>query len=328
MNKQKLISIIIPIYNVEKYLKQCIDSIINQTYINLEIILVDDGSTDNCGKICDEYGLKDNRIKVIHKQNGGLSSARNAGLDIAKGEYIGFIDSDDYVEKDMYENMYNTALKTNTKLVICNWSVGNTGKWIKNKNFPKKNILTSNEALDFFYNDMYVWNKLYEKDIVQHLRFIETFAQDVLYTFVAFKRVKNIACLNKHECYYRTNPKSRQHTKKFRKDFLLFLKVLNVELQYAKINNLIKLQKKLYEFRLQLVTLWLSYIALEKTPDMENIKILLNYLKGNIFILMKTKYSFKIKIFAVLVHINFNLASKIYKTLSPILSIFQSSNLL
>ena len=319
MNKQNLISVIVPIYNVEKYLKQCLDSIINQTYKNLEIILIDDGSTDNCGKICDDYALKDNRIKVIHKQNGGLSSARNIGLDTAKGEYIGFIDSDDYIEKDMYENMHNTALKTNTKLVICNWFKGNTNKWDKNKNFPDKNILTTNEALEFFYNDMYVWNKLYKKDIVKKLRFIETFAQDVLYTFVAFKRAKIISCLNKHKCYYRTNPKSRQHTKKFRKDFLFFLKVLNIELEYAEINNLIKLQKKLYEFRLQLVTLWLSYIALEKIPDIESANILLTYLKGNIFILLKTKYHIKIKIFAVLVRINFNLARKIYKTLCSVL---------
>ena len=90
-----LVSIVVPIYNVEKYLKKCIDSIINQTYKNIEIILVDDGSTDNCGKICDEYTKTDNRIVVIHKKNGGLSDARNAGLDIAKGKYIAFVDSDD-----------------------------------------------------------------------------------------------------------------------------------------------------------------------------------------------------------------------------------------
>lgn len=91
----KKISIIIPIYNVEKYLKRCIDSIVNQTYKNTEIILVNDGSPDNCGEICDEYAKIDSRIKVIHKENGGLSSARNAGIDISSGEYIMFVDSDD-----------------------------------------------------------------------------------------------------------------------------------------------------------------------------------------------------------------------------------------
>ena len=101
------ISIIIPVYNVEKYLRRCLNSIINQTYKDIEIILVDDGSTDNSGKICDEYKEKDNRIVVIHKENGGLSDARNAGIDIAKGKYIGFIDSDDFADIRMYEIIYN-----------------------------------------------------------------------------------------------------------------------------------------------------------------------------------------------------------------------------
>ena len=106
-----MISVIVPIYNVEKYLIKCIESIINQTYKDLEIILVDDGSTDSSGKICDEFATKDNRIKVIHKKNGGLSSARNIGLDICKGNYISFIDSDDYIELDMYEKMIKIIVK-------------------------------------------------------------------------------------------------------------------------------------------------------------------------------------------------------------------------
>ena len=97
------ISVIVPIYKVEKYLARCVDSIINQTYKNLEIILVDDGSPDGCGAMCDEYAKKDERIKVIHKENGGLSSARNAGLDIATGDYIAFVDSDDRLSSDAYE---------------------------------------------------------------------------------------------------------------------------------------------------------------------------------------------------------------------------------
>ena len=99
-----LISIIIPVYNVAVYLPRCLDSILAQTYKNLEIILVDDGSKDNSGKVCDEYALKDSRIKVIHQKNQGVSVARNAGLRIAKGDYIGFVDSDDYIETNMYEN--------------------------------------------------------------------------------------------------------------------------------------------------------------------------------------------------------------------------------
>ena len=102
-----MISVIVPIYNVEKYLARCVDSIVNQTYKNLEIILVDDGSPDRCPQMCDDYAEKDSRIKVIHKKNGGLSDARNAGMAVATGEYISFIDSDDWIETSMFELLLN-----------------------------------------------------------------------------------------------------------------------------------------------------------------------------------------------------------------------------
>ena len=106
---KKLISVIIPVYNVEKYLRRCVESVLNQTYVNLEIILVDDGSLDKSKSICDEFAQKYERVKVIHKKNGGLSSARNAGIELATGEYIGFVDSDDDVDPCMYEKMCEVA---------------------------------------------------------------------------------------------------------------------------------------------------------------------------------------------------------------------------
>lgn len=115
-----LISVIIPIYKVEQFLPRCLDSVLAQTYQNLEIILIDDGSTDNCGKICDDYAEKDKRITVIHKENGGLSSARNAGLDIATGEYITFIDSDDFINHKMIERLADTMTECCADVVICN----------------------------------------------------------------------------------------------------------------------------------------------------------------------------------------------------------------
>ena len=116
-----LISIIIPVYNVEAYLDKCIESIINQTYSNLEIILIDDGSTDSSGIKCDEWAEKDHRIVVVHKENEGVSNARNTGLKVAKGEYIGFIDSDDYIEQNMYEIMYTEMNKDNIEFVLCDF---------------------------------------------------------------------------------------------------------------------------------------------------------------------------------------------------------------
>ena len=106
-----LISVIVPIYNVEKYLARCVDSIVNQTYKNLEIILVDDGSPDRCPQMCDDYAEKDSRIKVVHKKNGGLSDARNAGMAVATGEYISFIDSDDWIETSMFELLLNNIFQ-------------------------------------------------------------------------------------------------------------------------------------------------------------------------------------------------------------------------
>lgn len=101
------ISIIVPVYNVEKYLDKCVNSILNQTFQDFELILVDDGSPDNCGEMCDDYAARDKRVTVIHQVNGGLSAARNAGIEIAKGRYLGFVDSDDYIAEDMYELLYN-----------------------------------------------------------------------------------------------------------------------------------------------------------------------------------------------------------------------------
>lgn len=117
MQQDSLISVIVPVYNVEKYLSRCVDSILDQTYEKLEIILVDDGAKDSSGKICDEYAEKDSRIKVIHKENGGLSSARNTGIDAATGDYLAFVDSDDWIEQDMYEKMLGLVEKHGVKLV-------------------------------------------------------------------------------------------------------------------------------------------------------------------------------------------------------------------
>lgn len=139
MNDIITISIIVPIYNVEKYVRQCIESIINQTYKNLQIILVDDGSTDTSGLICDEYASIDDRIEVIHKKNGGLVTARKIGLQKAKGEYIGFVDGDDYIDDNMYESLLGYILKKDVDMV-------HTGYWYE-KEIPLIVILTLRQVL-------------------------------------------------------------------------------------------------------------------------------------------------------------------------------------
>lgn len=124
MNNEPLVSIIVPCYKVEQYLPNCIESILSQSYTNWELILVDDGSPDNCGNICDDYAVKDNRIKVVHKQNGGLSSARNAGMKVMNGEYVTFLDSDDFLHKDALHILVNQANKYDAQIVQCDFVRG------------------------------------------------------------------------------------------------------------------------------------------------------------------------------------------------------------
>lgn len=175
------ISIIVPIYNVEKYLRKCIDSILNQSYDNLQIILVDDGSPDNCPKICDEYLNKDNRIQVIHKSNGGLSSARNAGIKVANGKYIAFIDSDDYIELNMIEKLVNAIEKSNADLCICGirWVNKDGTLFTKVAKSPIKNIVYDDDKkFDLFIQANYFYyvtavNKLYKKSLFDSILFPE-----------------------------------------------------------------------------------------------------------------------------------------------------------
>ena len=167
-----MLSVIIPVYNVEKYLSRCVDSVLNQTYKNFELILVDDGSLDNSPVICDEYENKDSRIKVIHKENGGLSSARNAGLEICKGDYIFFIDSDDWLtDENVLEEFISKAEKENADFV---YSFMNTATDKIQKEIRMNQRFKDNDKL-FFLSNPYLFsacNKLYKNTLLQFLQFV------------------------------------------------------------------------------------------------------------------------------------------------------------
>jgi len=175
------VSVIVPIYNVEKYLRQCLDSIVNQTLKDIEIILVDDGSPDDCPEICDEYASMDNRIIVIHKENGGLGSAYNIGIKKATGEYIGFVEPDDYIEPDMYEVLYNNAKYYDTDATKCGFYNYNS---ILNKNYDRHGIVgvLCNEPTGVFNIDDYpllcayhssIWSYIYKSEFISSIKFIE-----------------------------------------------------------------------------------------------------------------------------------------------------------
>ena len=173
---QPLISVIVPIYKVEEYLDRCVESIVNQTYKNLEIILVDDGSPDNCPQMCDFWAEKDSRIKVVHKENGGLSDARNAGMPFAIGDVVSFIDSDDWVELDMFEKMLSRMQKDNSDIVSCGvkW-VEEDGTVIRDVTVNANEVLDTHSAMKELINDnkfkQHVWNKLYKYELIKGIPF-------------------------------------------------------------------------------------------------------------------------------------------------------------
>lgn len=207
-----LISIIVPVYNVENYLRKCLESIINQTYKNLEIILINDGSTDNSGKICDEYAGKDNRVKVIHNENRGVSHSRNCGLDIAKGEYILFIDSDDTVKNNYVFEMVKEVREKDYDLIVSNIiDIFDTDSSIRIKNIEE---LTGDLRKDFYKLRMLLRGpvvKLYKKSIINkyNIRFSENMkvAEDQVFNFEYYSILQKYKYINfaGYNYYHRKN---------------------------------------------------------------------------------------------------------------------------
>lgn len=177
MDQNVLVSIIVPVYNVEAYLRRCVDSILEQTYHNLEVILVDDGAKDSSGTICDEYAARDLRVRVIHKENGGLSSARNAGIDIASGDYLEFVDSDDWIEPDAVESMLTLALNHQAELVIAGrYDVSeSTGKKEIGLCPSRQEILGAEEVVGRIFRwdhcDSAACDKLFHRRLFREIRF-------------------------------------------------------------------------------------------------------------------------------------------------------------
>ena len=192
LNLMDKISLIVPVYNGDSCIGKCFDSIVNQTYKNIEILLINDGSIDNAGKICDEYAGKDNRIKVFHKNNGGVCSAMNVGLKHSTGDYIGFVDSDDWIESDMFENLHKVLKSANCQISVCSYfkDTDIQSDVVFNKvKIPEEIISLRNMLLYPLQRDYYmgfcsyIWNKLYSADILKNYQFDTkiTHANDVLF---------------------------------------------------------------------------------------------------------------------------------------------------
>ena len=208
MNTGPLISVVVPVYNVEQYLEKCINSILHQTYEHLEIILVDDGSPDNCGAICDSYSSLDQRIKVIHKRNGGLSDARNTGLDTASGELIAFIDSDDTIMPDMVEKLYHRIETDRSDMAFCGYKQVSQNGAILSEVFLPDNVLTGFVALKVSYENQGVlftiaWNKLYKKHLFHGIRFpVGKYHEDEFTTYKIIDQCNKISIVREELYVY------------------------------------------------------------------------------------------------------------------------------
>lgn len=239
--KKPKISIIIPVYKVEGYLNRCLDSVVNQTFKDIEIILVDDGSPDDCPQLCDDWAMKDSRIKVVHKKNEGLGLARNTGMLYATGEFIAFVDSDDFVDINMYEILYNKAVLHGADIVYCGYKYGLKDNTYEDKNdfvhetiYDKKEEL-ENLSINYFYPIkgqfmmMSVWHSIYKKTVIKTLFHSEreVVSEDLHFQLSAILNSNKVVYIPDSLYYYCYNGESLSHTFKFSK-FFGFQKLLNL----------------------------------------------------------------------------------------------------
>lgn len=212
---EELVSVIVPVYKVEKYLERCILSIVNQTYKNLEIILVDDGSPDGCPGICDEWALKDSRIRVIHRENGGLSAARNSGIDAAQGDYIALVDSDDFIAEDFIDTLLTACKETGSDMAQCRYEYVAGDRLTKDKEkiepmevFTGKEMIAGMSWRDGAYN-VVAWNKLYKSSLFSHIRYPEgRIHEDEATTHRLFYQAERVAFVYRYLYGYYTGGSS------------------------------------------------------------------------------------------------------------------------
>ena len=282
---QEKISIIVPVYNVENYLERCVESILKQTYTNFELLLVNDGSTDQSGDLCDQLALRDQRIRVIHKENGGLSAARNTGIDHASSDLIGFIDSDDYIDEDMYETLYRQLRESNADLSMC-------GHYDVFHQIPEKQVseiktwnLSSEEAIKMVMEakvlSVTAVNKLYKKELFNHLKFeVGKIAEDAFIMIRLLDQCQKVVATNEKKYYY-VHRENSITTQKFS------LKFLNVIEAYEQNANIIR---EHYPVIADVATMrlnWAYFYVLDRLLIDSNFKDklledkLINYLKQN-----------------------------------------------
>lgn len=309
-----MVSIIIPVYNVEKYLVECIESVINQSFSDLEIILVDDGSTDESGNICDKYALKDKRIKVIHKENGGLSSARNVGIEMATGELYTFIDSDDYIAKDMVEQLVYTLKTTDSDISVCALA--------KEENELDENINTcievfpKSETIKYILKEKKILtsacSKLYKKELFNKIRYPNGLIyEDLGTTYKLVELSKKIAFTNTKKYYYRTNSDSITKTKFSNKQLDYF--VIAQELHEFIKERYPQYLRYAINHSIRISIAFMRKISICGFNDKDTINFLVSKIRKNIFGYLFSGYSIFSKLYGILICINTRTALKLFR---------------
>lgn len=213
LDMEKLLSVVVPIYNVEPYLDRCMDSIINQTYRNLDIIMVDDGSPDKCPEKCDVWAKKDGRIRVVHKENGGLSDARNRGIRIAKGDYITFVDSDDFIDLNMYSIMMEALERTGAGVATCGRYIFSKGRKKEKHTVNEETVLSAVKAIEELLRGGVIeeaaWDKIYKKELFDDIEFpVGEINEDMPIMPYLMEHAGKVVCTGKPLYYYCENPGS------------------------------------------------------------------------------------------------------------------------
>lgn len=301
-----MISVIVPIFNAEKYLHRCIKRILAQDYTDYELLLIDDGSTDNSGTICDEYAIKDNRIRVFHKENGGVSSARNWGLDKAIGEYIMFVDSDDYMLPGMLEVMLSTLESKKADLVVCGTTETGGGYWRPIADVDYSINQLKENFVSLLHTELLSppWNKIYKKEIIGSNRFCDdiSFGEDLLFNIQYLKKCENISFI-KESPFYHEKENENSLVIKFNRNRLFDIEKVWVVVDrfsedkeglYSKylrdltvyIRQLLKTKQYLWSEKKNILEEW-SSIALIKNLNLFDYKIY--YLNWILLLLTKNK---------------------------------------
>ncbi len=287
------ISVIVPVYKVEPYIHKCVDSILGQTFSDIQVILVDDGSPDTCGDICEEYAKKDERVQVVHKENGGLSDARNAGIPYAKGEYVIFLDSDDYVEKDMLEYLYTNIKKAGADMATCGIYEVYKDR-IEAQEEEEDFVCSGEEAFRCILRGHTIrgeiWNKLILKSCMEDLRFPKgRLYEDIYYTVDLMQRVKTVAVGTKPKYYYLHREDSITG-RAYRPQ------LFDIIDGYTKNYRVVKKAFPALEKEAQCLWIWSRFIVLDKMlmeddfRTLEGYKELKRFIRRHLFVILRNPY--------------------------------------